>query len=566
MAETLASAEQIDACQPPRPIQKARAEWAERVGNLPPARLGSGGDHGDTGQEILPLYTSADVEIDEMRDLGVPGQAPFVRGAYPKGYVTRPWLMVQYAGFATVEETNERWKSLIAAGQRAVSLAFDLPSHLGYDSDHVLSEDEVGKAGVAIDSLTDFEILFDGIDLQRIPATFNTAAVAPVVVAMYQVLGEKRGVPAAELKGTITNDSLSAAFRGTCVFPAEPAVKVVVDVIEYCAEQMPKFTPINVQGVYMRSVGATKAQEAGYAMAFALAYLSEAVSRGLEIERIAPRFSFFFQCDSHIFEEAAKFRAARRVWSELIEQRFGTTDHDSRLLRVTGVSAARCFTKEEPEANLVRGAYSALGCALGGVQGMWISGYDEAFATPTEKASTLALRTMQILAEETGVRATIDPLGGGYFPEHLTTLMADQMHRHVREVDAMGGSIEASASGYLRSTMLENDLRWAYEREHGERAIVGHNIYRAARETDHEIEFQRFRPEVRDDQVRRLAAVRARRDQSAVQEKLAAVRLAAANGENIMPSIVDAVREYATVGEIMDQLRSVFGEWEETAI
>jgi methylmalonyl-CoA mutase, N-terminal domain len=547
-------------------LKEARRAWQERVGELPAASLGYGGDHGDTGEPIGALYTSTDVDFDELRDLGMPGQPPFVRGAYPTGYLKRPWLMVQYAGYGTAEETNQRWKSLISAGQRAVSLAFDLPSHLGRDSDDDLAEDEVGKAGVAVDSLADFEVLFDGLDISRIPATFNTAAIAPIVVAMYRVLGEKRGVPAGELAGTITNDSLSAAFRGTCVLPAEPAVRLVVDVIEYCAEQMPRFTPVNVQGVYMRSVGATKAQEVGYAFAVALAYLEEAVSRGLSIEEVAPKFSFFFQCDSHFFEEAAKFRAARRVWSELVAERFGTSQRESRLLRATGVSAARCFTKEEPEANLIRGAYSALGCALGGVQGMWISGYDEAYATPTEKASRLALRTMQILSEETGVRATIDPLGGGWYLEHLTNLMADQIRSHVRETDDNGGAIGAIDSGFLRRKMLDNDLRWATERESGERPIVGHNVYRSDAADDHSIEFQRFRPDVRADQLRRLASTRASRDSEAVGRALGRVRESAEAGKNVMPAMIDAVSEYATVGEIMGQLRAVFGEWTESRL
>jgi methylmalonyl-CoA mutase, N-terminal domain len=547
-------------------LAEALEHWRARAGDLPVARLGQGGDHGDTGEPIAPLYTGRDVVVDELNDLGVPGEPPFVRGAYSKGYVARPWLMVQYAGFGTADETNARWKSLIAAGQRAVSLAFDLPSHLGYDSDHELAEDEVGKAGVAIDSLADFEVLFDGVDLARIPATFNTAAIAPVVVAMYQAVGEKQGVPASELTGTITNDSLSAAFRGTCVFPPEPAVRSVVDVIEYCTEHMPRFTPINVQGVYMRSVGATKAQEAGYALAFALAYIDEALSRGIRIEQVAPRFSFFFQCDSHFFEEAAKFRAARRVWAELVADRYGTDHHDSRLLRATGVSAARCFTKEEPEVNLVRGAYSALGCALGGVQGMWISGYDEAFATPTERASRLALRTMQILAEETGVRATIDPLGGGYYIEHLTNLMSSRIREHVAEVEDNGGAVGATESGYLRRQMLENDLRWAWERENGERKIVAHNIYRTEQTGDNAIEFQRFRDEVRNDQLRRLNTIKATRDDARVTRSLRAVREAAESARNIMPAVVEAVRAYATVGEIMRELGSVYGEWTESGL
>lgn len=541
------------------------AAWRDSVGELPEHGLGDGGDHGDTGELLRPLYTEADVAPEDAA-IGLPGQEPFIRGAYRTGYVKRPWLMVQYAGFATAEETNERWKSLIDAGQRAVSLAFDLPSHLGQDSDHELAEDEVGKAGVAVDSIADFEVMFDGIDLARIPATFNTAAVAPIVVALYQVAGERQGLAPDELMGTITNDNLSAAFRGTSAFPAEAGVKLGVDVIEYCAKEMPRFTPVNVQGVYMRSVGSTKAQEVGYALSFATAYLDEALRRGLDVEQVAPRFSFFFQCDSHFFEEAAKFRAARRVWAELIGDRYGTADKASRIMRQTGVSAARCFTKEEPEINLVRGAYSALGCALGGVQGMWISGFDEAFATPTAKASRLALRTMQILSEETGVRATIDPLGGGYYIESLTGLMAEQIRRHVEEVDEHGGPVGATESGYLRKQMLENDLRWAEQRESGERPIVAHNVFPSAGGENHQVEFQRFRPDIREDQLRRLEAVRDRRDSTDVRGRLAEVRRRAEAGDNVMPAIVAAVRAEATVGEIMSELRAVYGEWRETAI
>lgn len=544
--------------------EAARA-WREDVGELPHHGLGDGGDHGDTGEPIAPLYTAGDVSAEDAA-IGIPGEEPFVRGSYRTGYAKRPWLMVQYAGFGTAEETNERWKSLIAAGQRAVSLAFDLPSHLGKDSDDELAEDEVGKAGVAVDSLSDFEILFDGIDLRRIPATFNTAAIAPIITAMYQITGERHGIAPDALKGTITNDNLSAAFRGTSVFPPAAGVRLGVDVIEYCAEHMPSFTPINVQGVYMRSVGSTKAQEVGYAMSFATAYIDEALRRGLSIEQVAPQFSFFFQCDSHFFEEAAKFRAARRVWAELIRDRYLTEHKASRTLRTTGVSAARCFTKEEPEINLVRGAYSALGCALGGVQGMWISGFDEAFATPTAKASRLALRTMQILAEETGIRATIDPLGGSYYIDHLTGIMARQIHEHIDEVDSNGGPIAATESGFLRKRMLEYDLRWAEERERGTRPIVAHNVHRSEQVGDDQVEFQHFREEVRNDQLRRLEQVRERRDPAAVSRALESVSEAAAGTRNVMPAIVEAVRDDATVGEIMSRLHEVFGEWTESAI
>lgn len=541
----------------------ALEEWRAGLRDYEPHGLGDGGDHGDTGEPIAPLYTANDIDFDEERDLGVPGQPPFTRGAYRSGYLTRPWLMVQYAGFGTAEETNERWKGLIENGQRAVSLAFDLPSHLGQDSDDPLAEDEVGKAGVAVDSLRDFEILFDGIDLRRTPATFNTAAIAPVVTAMYQVTGERQGLKPEELAGTITNDNLSAVFRGTSVFPAKAGLKLGVDVIEYAAEHLPKFTPINVQGVYMRSVGATKSQEVGYAFAYALAYLEEAAARGLDVEKIAPRFSFFLQCDSHMFEEAAKFRAGRRVWSQLIQERFGIDDKASRMMRTTGVSTARCFTKEEPELNLVRGAYCALGCALGGVQGMWISGFDEAYATPTAKASRLALRTMQVLAEETGVRSTIDPLGGGYYIEHLTNKMAEDIRGHVDDVDEHGGPLEATDTGWMRGELVEHDLRWADQRERGERVIVGHNKHRTEGAIERPVEIQQFRPEVQADQQRRLAEVRDSRDTEAVSSALARLQEDAREGRNVMPGMVEAVRAYATVGEMMDQLRAVHGDWSE---
>ncbi len=547
-------------------VARLLTTWRAEVGDLPGAGLGEGGDHGDTGEPIAPLYTGLDASYDEAADLGVPGHWPYTRGAYAPGYRKRPWLFAQYVGFGTAEETNERWKALLGAGQRSVSLAFDLPSHLGLDSDHPLAVDEVGKAGVAVDSIADFDVLFADIDLASTPATFNTAAIAPVVTAMYRLVGERQGVAADRLMGTITNDPLSSAFRGTCMLPCEPAVRLAVDVIEYCVREMPRFTPINVQGVYMRSVGATKAQEAGYAMANALAYLEESVARGLAVEEVAPRFSFFFQCDAHIFEEAAKFRAARRVWAELVRERFGTTDPDSLRLRATGVSTARCFTKEEPEINLIRGAYSALGCALGGVQGMWISGYDEAYATPTEKASRFALRTMQILAEETGITATIDPLGGGYYIEHLTGRMAEMIREHVAEVDAAGGAIAATDSGFMRKQMLDNDLRWLRERQSGERHIVAHNVYRGGDTVEAPVEFQRFRPEVHDDQLRRLDAVRRRRESAAVDKAIEAVREAAAGGENVMPAVVAAMRTEATLGEVMGQFRHLWGEWREPLV
>jgi methylmalonyl-CoA mutase, N-terminal domain len=546
-------------------LERMMADWQDEVGELPSFHLGQGGDHGDADESIRPLYSSANVDFGELEDLGVPGREPFVRGAYPAGYLKRPWQMVQYVGFGTTGETNERWKTLIAAGQRAVSLAFDLPSHLGYDSDHPAAEDEIGKAGTAVDSLADFEELFEGIDLSKTPATFNTAAIAPIVVAMYQIIAERQGVPLDRLAGTITNDPLSSAYRGTVALPCGPSVKLTVDVIEYCARQLPRFTPINVQGVYMRSVGATKAQETGYAFANALAYLDGAVERGVPVDQIAPRFSFFFQCDAHIFEEAAKFRAARRIWAETVRNRYGTSEANSLRLRATGVSTARCFTMEEPEINLVRGAYSALGCALGGVQGMWISGYDEAYATPTEHASRLALRTMQILAEETGVRGTIDPLGGGYFIEHLTLRMAAMMREHLAEVEKFGGAVAATDSGRLRLEMLDNDQRWHREREAGDRHIVAHNIYRSVSgdASVAPIEFQRFRPEVGQDQLRRLEEVRRTRDSAAVAAAIREVREAARSGSNVMPAIVEAVRRYATVGEIMSELRELWGEWTE---
>lgn len=543
---------------------RAFENWYAAVGNgLPRARLGEGGDHGDTGELLEPLFGSANVLVDESA-LGMPGEYPFVRGAYSTGYRKRPWFMTQYSGFGTARSTNERWKALLGAGQSAVSLAFDLPSHLGYDSDSEIAEDEVGKAGVAIDSVADFDVLFDGIDLTKVPATFNTAAVAPIIVAMFVVSAERRGIAPHQLMGTITNDPLSSVFRGTTVLPSAAGVRLACDVVEYCMAETPKFTPINVQGVYMRSVGATKAQEAGYALAFALAYIDNLLERGLDVDDVAARFSFFFQCDSHFFEEAAKFRAARGVWASILRDKYGATEKSQRL-RATGVSAARCFTREEPEINLVRGAYSALGCALGGVQGMWISGFDEAYATPTERASRLALRTMQILAEETGLTAAIDPMGGSWFLEHLTQLMDTQIRDHVDEVREHGGALEGCDSGYLRAEMQQNDLRWLQERADSTRTIVGNNKYVAESSEDDSVEapFQRFDPTLAQDQIASLQSVRSSRDETAVKAALDRLRDGFSSSENTMPAFLNAVRASATLGEMMNCARDAFGTWQE---
>ncbi len=542
-------------------ISERKKEWIERrrLGDLPRASLQS-------GAAVEPLYTPADTAgLDYERDLGFPGEYPFTRGVYPGMYRKNLFNMRQYSGFGTPEDTNRRWKRLIASGHRAASLAFDLPTHLGYDSDHPLVRDDVGKLGTAIDTLEDMEILFEGLPMNLTPTVFNTAGPAAVIVAMQIAAAQKQGVDPADLISVITNDILSVYLsRGTWIFPPAPSVRLVGDVIEYAVRHIPRFFPVNIQGVYAQAVGARSAEAIGIAFAIARVYIEEGLRRGLAIDEFAPRLSFFIASGTHVFEEAAKFRAARRAWARLMRDGYGARDPRSMRFMVTGVSGAAA--RREPELNLIRGALGALANALGGVQAMWVQGYDEGYTIPTEKAARYSLRTMQIIAEETDACDTIDPLAGSYYVESITNRLEEEILAAMKLVEDMGGAIEAIATGKLRRHLMKQDFERYRKLATGEIPVVGENKYRTEDEREAPIEIHRPDPAAVERQIERLRAVRARRDGKAVRETLEQVRRAALAGANLIPPLIDAVRAYATLGEITAVLKEVFGTFEEPSI
>lgn len=544
-------------------IEEAKERWMgeRKVGDIP---------HGCRfeGDPLEVLYTPVETrDIDYLSDIGFPGEFPFTRGPYPGMYRKRPWLMNQYSGFGSAEDTNQRWKMLLSHGQWSVNLAFDLPSHLGLDSDNPLAEDEVGRLGVAIDSLADFEILFDGINLAAVPASFNTVGIAPMVLAMLVATGEHQGVSPAQIMGVTTNDILSVyVARGTWILPPEPSIRLITDMIEYCCRNMPRFFPINIQPVYFREIGATLSQEAGYGIAMAMTYIEKALARGLAIDEFAPRLSMHIGASYRFLEEAAKFRAARKVWARLLRDRYGATSRDSLALRITGATGGSGFTREEPEMNMVRGAFGAVACILGGVQGLLVAGYDEAYAIPTEKASRLGLRTQQIIFEESGVSETVDPLGGSWFVEAMTKKLEGEIWSHIEDIEAHGGAVEAVESGYMRRCMDTNILRWHREQECGERVMVGVNKYRSEEEEVADFEIHQADPKAVKRQLARLRKVKKERDAGKVRQALDDLRRAALGGENTIPFFIAAVKAYATVGEMMDILRQEYGEWVEPAV
>jgi len=546
-----------------RKIQEARENWLKdrKVGELTPGTRFE-------GEPLEILFTPVETkDIDYLSDIGFPGEFPFTRGPYPGMYRKRPWLMNQYSGFGSAEDTNQRWKMLLSHGQWSVNLAFDLPSHLGLDSDDPIAEDEVGRLGVAIDSLADFEALFDGINLGMVPASFNTVGIAPIVLAMLIATGEKQGVEPSQIMGVTTNDILSVyVARGTWILPSEPSLRLITDMIEYCSGNMPRFFPINIQPVYFREIGATLSQEVGYGIVMAISYIERALERGLTIDEFAPRLSMHIGASYRFLEEAAKFRAARKVWAKVMRDRFGATSRASMALRITGATGGSGFTREEPEMNMVRGTFGAVACILGGVQGLLVAGYDEAYAIPTEKTARLGLRTQQIIFEESGVTETVDPLGGSWFIEATTKRLEEEIWDHIKDIESMGGAVEAIESGYLRRQMDVNLIRWHRETECGERVMVGVNKYCSEEGEVADFEIHQLDPQAVKRQLQRLKRVKEDRDPAQVKKALGDLRDAALSGENTIPYFIEAVKAYATVGEMMDVLREEYGEWVEPAV
>lgn len=506
---------------------------------------------------MKPLYGPGDWTGDPARDLGAPGAFPFTRGVYPAMYTTRLWTMRQYAGFGTAEETNERFRRLLAAGQMGLSTAFDLPTQMGYDSDHPMAHGEVGRVGVAIDTVEDLATLFRGIPLDRVSTSMTINATAAVLLAMYVVVGEEQGVPRAKLTGTVQNDVLKEYIaRGTYIYPARPSLRLVADIFRFVAAEKMSFNPISISGYHMREAGATAVQEVGFTLANALEYLRVAVDAGLDVNSFGPRLSFFFASHNDLFEEAAKFRAARRLWARLSRERFGADDQTARL-RFHTQTGGVTLQAQQPQNNIVRVAYQALAAVLGGTQSLHTNGYDEALALPTEESATLALRTQQVLGYESGVAKVIDPLAGSYYVEALTDEIEAGARALVEEVDRLGGAAAAIEAGYFQEAIAKSAYELQRAQESGELVVVGVNKF-----TDDSappvIETPNF-SELEQRQKQRLADVKARRDGAAVAAALERLRIAAEGAEPLMPLVIDAVRVRSTLGEISDVLRRAWG-------
>ena len=519
-----------------------------------------------SGMPIERLYTPMDVEnLDYVRDLGFSGEFPFTRGIHSTGYRGRLWTMRQYAGFGTAEESNERYKYLLEQGQTGLSVAFDLPTQVGYDSDHPLAEGEVGKAGVPVNSLKDMEILFDGIPLGKVSTSMTINATAPQVLAMYFAIAEKQGVALDGVRGTVQNDILKEyAARGTYIYPPEPSMRLVTDIIEYCLENAPNFNTISVSGYHVREAGSTAVQELAFTLANGIAYIEAAVKRGLPVDSFAPRISFFFACHNDFFEEIAKFRAARRLWARIMKERFGAKDPRSLLLRYHVQTSGCTLTAQQPFNNIVRVTMQALAAVLGGAQSLHTNSFDEALALPSEIAVMTALRTQQTIAYESGVTNTVDPLGGSYFVEYLTNKTEEETLEYIEKIDEMGGAPSAIQKGFYQKEIADSAYKYQREIEDRKRKIVGLNEF--VTDVKVPIKILRVDPEAEKRQIERLRKVRAERNVKKVKEALEKLRKAAEGQENLMPYLFRAVKAYATNGEISGTLREVFGEYKATTI
>lgn len=511
------------------------------------------------------LYTPLDVEgFDYGEKLGFPGQYPFTRGVQPTMYRGRLWTMRAYAGFATAEETNARYKYLLEAGQTGLSVAMDLPTQIGLDSDHELSHGEVGKVGVAIDSLADMEALFDGIPLDKVSTSMTINGPAAVLLAMYVAVAEKQGVAPEALKGTIQNDILKEYIaRGTYIFPPRPSMRLITDTFEYCSKNIPKWNTISVGAYHIREAGASEVQEIAFAFANAMAYIDAAIKAGQKVDDFAPGISWIFTAGLDFFSEVAKFRAARRLWARIMKERYGATVPKAQMLRVHVHTAGSVLTAQQPLNNVVRITWQAMSAVLGGIQSMACCAYDEAIALPTEESATLALRTQQLLAYESGVTDTIDPLAGSYYIESLTDKIEQEAYEYIAKIDKMGGAVAAIEQGYMQQEMAAHAYEYQHDVELGKRTVIGVNKF-ADNKKMAEQDVLTADLSVGERQVARLNKMKAGRDNAAVQASLAKLREAAKGTENLMPYLIDAVKTYATLGEICGLLREEFGEYKQS--
>ena len=519
-----------------------------------------------SGDEINRLYSPADIQdMDYMDDLGLPGQFPYTRGVQPTMYRGRLWTMRMYAGFATAEESNQRYKYLVEQGSSGLSVAFDLPTQIGYDSDHALSEGEVGKVGVAIDSLADMEVLFDGIPLDKVSTSMTINAPASVLLAMYIAVAEKQGVSSDKLRGTIQNDILKEYIaRGTYIFPTEPSMRLITNIFEYCSKDVPLWNTISISGYHIREAGSTASQEVGFTIADGIAYVEAAIKAGLDVDTFAPRLSFFFNAHNDLLEEVAKYRAARRLWAKIMKERFGAKNPKSMALKFHTQTGGSTLTAQQPENNIVRVAIQTLAAVLGGTQSLHTNSKDEALALPTEDSVRVALRTQQIVGYESGVTNTVDPLAGSYYIEAKTSQIEEEAMAYIKKIDDLGGAPKAIDKGYVQQEIMDAAYDYQKEVETGERIVVGMNKFQIEEEAPKGL--LRVDPAVGERQKQKIADLKAKREQAKVDETLAALKTACEGTDNVMPFILEAVRAYATLGEICGVMREVFGEYQQSVI
>ncbi len=513
-----------------------------------------------SGIEMKTVFRPSDDRLDYERDLADPGQFPFTRGPYPSMYRGRLWTMRQYAGYASASDTNARFRYLLAHGQTGLSVAFDLPTQMGYDSDHEMAQGEVGKVGVAIDTLEDMEILFDSIPLDQVSTSMTINSTAAILLSMYIVVARKQGVSPDKISGTIQNDILKEYIaRGTYIYPPRPSLRIVTDIFAYCAREAPRFNTISISGYHIREAGSTAAQEIAFTLADAIAYVGAAIDAGLDVDEFAPRIAFFFNSHNQFLEEVAKFRAARRLWARIMTERFGARDTRSQTLRFHAQTAGSSLTAQQPEVNIVRTTIQALAAVLGGVQSLHTNSMDEALGLPTEDAARIALRTQQVIGYESGVADTADPLGGAFAIEHLTNEIEKFASDYIRRIDEMGGMLRAIEMGYVQGEIEKAAYDYQRAVESGEQVVVGVNRFTIEEATS--VPLFRLDDELERKQAERVRSVRERRDNSTAIDALDRVEAAARGDENLMPRIIHAVESYATLGEISDRLRRVFGEY-----
>jgi methylmalonyl-CoA mutase N-terminal domain/subunit len=547
-------------------IKEAKKQWSDNTLKKILDRFPERKDKFVTGsnKEVKGLYDPLDLEnINYLEDIGYPGDYPYTRGVQPTMYRGRLWTMRQYAGFGDAEESNRRYKYLLKNGQTGLSIAFDLPTQIGYDSDHSMSHGEVGKVGVAIDSLKDMEILFEGIPLEKVSTSMTINAPAAVLLAMYIAVAEKQGVSADKLNGTIQNDILKEYIaRGTYIFPPLPSMRLITDIFDYCSKNLPKWNTISISGYHIREAGSTAIQEIAFTLANGIAYVDAAVKKGLDVDKFAPRLSFFFNAHNDLFEEVAKFRAARKLWAKIMKERFGAKNPKSLMLRFHTQTAGCTLTAQQPDNNIIRVTLQALAAVLGGTQSLHTNSRDEALSLPSQKSVRIALRTQQVIAHESGVTETVDPLAGSFYIEKTTREIEDAVMDYINQIDKLGGAPKAIEKGFIQKEIQNSAYDYQKDVEDKKRVVVGVNQFQSEEETMKDL--LKVNPKIEKQQIKKLEEVKISRKENEVKEKLNDLKEAANSDKNVMPFILECVKSYATLGEVCDQLRDIFGEYKDS--